>query len=205
MASSMMRKMKHYQKAKFLLSVADLKQLPPDLGMEVAFVGRSNAGKSSVLNELTHNKNLARVSKTPGRTQFLNFFVLDETRRLVDLPGYGFARVPDEVRERWVETLDGYFQTRESLKGLILVMDIRHPLQELDLNILAASSEASLPTHILLNKADKLGKNELRKTEQVVRKGLEPYGDEVSYQVFSALKGTGVKELQALLNSWFSF
>jgi len=196
--------MKHYQKAKFLLSVADLKQLPPDNGIEVAFVGRSNAGKSSVLNEVTHNKNLARVSKTPGRTQFLNFFVLDESRRLVDLPGYGFARVPEEVRARWVATLDGYFQTRESLKGLILVMDIRHPLQELDLNILDASSQAGLPTHVLLNKADKLGHNDLRKTEQSVKKGLEPYGDGVSYQIFSALKGTGVKELQAVLNSWFS-
>src|SRR5690242_12821774 len=103
--------MKNYQKAKFLLSVATLEQLPPDFGVEVAFIGRSNAGKSSVLNELTHNKNLARVSKTPGRTQMLNFFVLDENRRLVDMPGYGFARVPDEVRARWVETLDGYFQT----------------------------------------------------------------------------------------------
>lgn len=197
--------MKHYQNAKFLLSVAELKQLPPDKGIEVAFVGRSNAGKSSVLNELTNNKNLARVSKTPGRTQFLNFFTLNENNRLVDLPGYGFARVPDEVKERWVATLDGYFQTRECLKGLILVMDIRHPLQELDLNILDASSQSGLPAHILLNKADKLSKNQVRQTEQVVKKGLESYGDLVSYQVFSALKGEGVKELQAVLNSWFSF
>ena len=197
--------MNHYQKAKFLLSVAELKQLPPDQGVEVAFVGRSNSGKSSVLNELTNNKNLARVSKTPGRTQFLNFFTLDDNRRLVDLPGYGFARVPDEVKARWVETLDGYFQSRECLKGLILVMDIRHPLQELDLNILDASSQSGLPAHILLNKADKLSKNQIRQTELAVSKGLELYGDLVSFQVFSALKGEGVKALQALLNSWFSF
>jgi GTP-binding protein len=197
--------MKQYQKAHFLKSVATLEQLPPDQGIEVAFVGRSNAGKSSVLNELTHNKNLARVSKTPGRTQLLNFFTLDETRRLVDLPGYGFARVPNEVRERWVETLDGYFQSRDCLKGLILVMDIRHPLQELDLSIIDASKQAGLPTHILLNKADKLSKNELRKTEAVVKKALDPFGESISYQVFSALKGTGVKELQAVLNSWFNF
>jgi GTP-binding protein len=197
--------MKNYQKAKFLLSVAHLNQLPPDFGVEVAFIGRSNSGKSSVLNELTHNKNLARVSKTPGRTQLLNFFALDDNRRLVDMPGYGFARVPDEVRERWVETLDGYFQTRDCLKGLVLVMDIRHPLQEMDLGILEASKQASLPTHILLNKSDKLTNNELRKTEQLVKKGLEPYTDIATYQIFSALKGTGVKELQAVLNTWFSF
>lgn len=197
--------MKPYQKTKFLLSAANLKQLPPDRGIEVAFVGRSNAGKSSVLNELTHNRNLARVSKMPGRTQLLNFFALDENKRLVDLPGYGFARVPAEVRARWVETLDGYFQTRESLKGLILVMDIRHPLQELDLSILEASSQAGLPTHVLLNKADKLGRNELQQTERTVKKMLSNFGELVSCQLFSALKGSGVKELQTVLNSWFLF
>jgi GTP-binding protein len=197
--------MKQYQNAQFLLSVAELKQLPPDQGIEVAIVGRSNAGKSSVLNKLTNNKNLARVSKTPGRTQLLNFFTLDETRRIVDLPGYGFARVPDEVKERWVAAIDGYFETRECLKGLILVMDIRHPLQELDLAILEASSQSGLPTHILLNKADKLNQNELRKTNQAVKMALEGYGDLVSFQIFSALKGEGVKELQAVLNAWFSY
>jgi len=197
--------MKNYQKAKFLLSVADLKQLPPDQGIEVAFVGRSNSGKSSVLNELTHQKNLARVSKTPGRTQLLNFFTLDETRRLVDLPGYGFARVSDAVRERWVETLDGYFQTRDCLKGLIVVMDIRHPLQPLDLDILEASCQAGLSVHVLLNKADKLNSKELRQADEIVKKGLESFGQEVSYQNFSALKGTGTKELQTRLNAWFSF
>jgi len=197
--------MKHYQKATFLRSVATLDQLPPDLGKEVVFVGRSNSGKSSVLNKLTQNQSLARVSKTPGRTQLLNFFTLDDTRRLVDLPGYGYARVPDEVKERWVETLDGYFKTRDCLTGIILVMDIRHPLQSMDRSILDASVQAELPTHVLLNKADKLGSTELRKTEEMVKRDLAFYGEIISYQLFSALKGTGVKELQAVLNKWFDY
>src|SRR5580698_7416711 len=120
----------HYQKAKFLLSVANLHQLPPDEGIEIAIVGRSNAGKSSVLNQLTQNKSLARVSKTPGRTQLINLFGLDASRRMADLPGYGFAKVPQAVKEQWQTLLDNYLRTRDSLRGLLLVMDIRHPLKD---------------------------------------------------------------------------
>jgi len=196
--------MSSYQKATFLLSVANLTQLPPDEGTEIAFIGRSNAGKSSVINTLTHNKNLARVSKTPGRTQFINLFTLDKTKRLADLPGYGYARVPAEVREQWTDRMEAYFQERECLKGLILVMDIRHPLQEFDQNILEGSSQCELPVHILLNKADKLTPNQIRQTEQLVKKGLEPYGKLVSFQTFSALKKDGVKKLEHVLDQWFS-
>src|SRR5690348_8440294 len=142
----------HYQKAYFLLSVADVKQLPPDEGIEVAMVGRSNAGKSSVLNKITHSKNLARVSKTPGRTQLINLFVLDEKRRIVDLPGYGYAKVPLAAKLKWQKTVDTYIHHREALKGLVLVMDIRHPLRDLDLQLLEYCDHYALPVHILLNK-----------------------------------------------------
>ncbi len=197
--------MKQFQKARFLLSVTEPKQLPPDEGAEVAFVGRSNAGKSSVINKLTQQNNLARVSKTPGRTQAINLFALDESRRLADLPGYGYARVPDELKERWQKNIDIYFQTRACLKGLILVMDIRHPFQVFDEDILEGSTNSGLPVHILLNKADKLGKNGLRKVDTTVREAIKKYGDLVSFQTFSALKNEGIKELQLLLSRWFLF
>ena len=125
-----------YRQAQFLTSAAALNQLPPDEGIEVAFAGRSNAGKSTVLNVLTGQRQLARTSKTPGRTQLINLFTLDEHRRLVDLPGYGFAQVPQSVKLRWQETLSQYLEQRDCLKGLILLMDSRHPLQALDLNLL---------------------------------------------------------------------
>lgn len=197
--------MKNYQKARFLLSVVDINQLPPDEGIEVAFIGRSNAGKSSVINKLTHNKGLARTSKTPGRTQAINLFALDDSRRLADLPGYGFARVTDEMKARWQENMDAYFQSRDCLKGLILVMDIRHPLQVFDEDILYGSSQSELPVHILLNKVDKLNKSQIKQTELMVKKAIAAYGTLVSFQTFSALTGEGVKTLQLVLNQWFSF
>ncbi len=195
--------MKLYQQAKFLLSVATLDQLPPDEGSEVAFIGRSNAGKSSVINKLTHNKNLARVSKTPGRTQFINLFTLDESKRIADLPGYGYARVPQELREQWLDRMEAYFEERQCLKGLIVVMDIRHPLQELDQNILAGCQQAEMPVHILLNKADKLTNNQRRQTENIVKNAIVDYGSLVSFQTFSALKSDGVEKLQQVLERWF--
>jgi GTP-binding protein len=192
-----------YKKATFLLSAAKLTQLPKDVGIEVAFVGRSNAGKSSVLNQLTNNKKLARVSKTPGRTQHINIFVLDEDRRLVDLPGYGYAKVPDEVKMKWQETLDAYLETRTCLRGLILVMDIRHPLTSFDRHLLAWANDCDLAVHILLNKADKLSFSAIKKTLMDVHKFMETCENPMSCQSFSALKSTGIKELRELMDNWF--
>ncbi|MBV9576886.1 MAG: YihA family ribosome biogenesis GTP-binding protein [Gammaproteobacteria bacterium] len=195
----------HYQKAYFLLSVANVKQLPPDQGIEVAIVGRSNAGKSSILNRLTHNKALARVSKTPGRTQMVNIFVLDEQRRLADLPGYGYAKVPLAAKLQWQKTVDAYIQERKSLKGMLLVMDIRHPLKELDWQLLDYCHHRNLPIHIILNKADKLSRSAVASTLQAVRAALTEYHNSVTFQCFSALKGAGIKELQTLLDQWYEY
>lgn len=193
-----------YQNATFLLSVADLKQLPADQGIEVAIVGRSNAGKSSVLNQLTQNKVLARVSKTPGRTQHINLFGLDSTRRIADLPGFGFAKVPPEMKRRWEKLIDSYFSSRECLKGLILVMDIRHPLKELDQQLLTWASSCSVPVHILLNKCDKLTNNMAKKTFFSVEDFITNYQNPITLQTFSAMKGLGVKELRKVLDEWFA-
>lgn len=193
----------NYQKAQFLLSVADLKQLPPDNGAEVAIVGRSNAGKSSVLNQLTQNKNLARVSKTPGRTQLINLFGLDDQRRLADLPGYGYAKVPEAMKQRWEKLLDSYLRNRTCLKGLILVMDIRHPLKPFDQQLLSWCDDCHLSVHILLNKVDKLTSSATKQALRVVENHLGDYENSVTLQTFSALKGIGVKELREQLDQWY--
>jgi len=197
--------MSNYQKASFLLSVADVKQLPPDEGIEVAIVGRSNAGKSSTLNRMTQVKQLARVSKTPGRTQLINIFVLDEARRIADLPGYGYARAPLAAKQRWQKLVDTYLEHRECLRGLLLVMDIRHPLQPLDKQLLAFCEIYDLPVHVLLNKADKLSNLAISKTVKEVKAALTVYRNSVTFQIFSAAKGTGLKELHSLLNGWYEF
>ena len=194
-----------YQNAQFLLSVAALPQLPPDEGYEVAIVGRSNSGKSSVLNQLTQNKSLARVSKTPGRTQHINLFGLDEERRIADLPGYGYAKVPPAVKQKWQKTLDAYLRSRACLKGLILVMDIRHPLKDFDKQMLEWSHLCDLPVHILLNKSDKLGSGAIKKTLMDVEKGVKVYENKITVQTFSAMKGLGIKEFQDVLKEWFNF
>lgn len=193
----------NYQKAKFLLSVANLSQLPPDEGIEVAIVGRSNAGKSSVLNQLTQNKGLARVSKTPGRTQLINLFGLDDERRLADLPGYGYAKVPPSMKQKWQALLDSYLRSRECLHGLILVMDIRHPLREFDKLMLNWTSQCDLPVHILLNKSDKLTQSAASKTLREVKESLKDFTNKISVQTFSAMKGKGVKELREQMDGWF--
>ncbi len=193
----------NYQKARFLLSVADLAQLPPDEGKEVAIVGRSNAGKSSVLNQLTQNKSLARVSKTPGRTQLINLFALDEDRRLADLPGYGYAKVPPAMKRKWQALLDSYLRSRDCLQGLILVMDIRHPLREFDCLMLDWTQQSNLPVHILLNKCDKLTQSAASKTVRDVKEELSEWTNEISAQTFSASKGKGVKELREVMDAWF--
>ncbi len=194
-----------YQKATFLLSVANSRQLPSDQGIEVAFIGRSNTGKSSVLNRVTHNKQLARVSKTPGRTQYINLFALDAERRLADLPGYGYAKVPPEMKKKWQALLETYLSTRNCLKGVILVMDIRHPLKAFDQLMLDWCSQYHRPIHILLNKSDKLSRSAIKQTKVQVERAIKIYANPISLQVFSALTTDGTKELQDLLNKWFCY
>lgn len=195
----------NYQNAQFMLSVANLKQLPSDQGIEVAFVGRSNAGKSSVLNALTQNKKLARVSKTPGRTQLINLFALNNNdQRIADLPGYGYAKVAQEVKLKWQKLLEDYLRNRQSLQGLILVMDIRHPLQEFDQSMLAWCNEYNLTIHILLNKADKLSSSNRKQKLLQVTKAIQQYPNIITVQVFSALTKLGLDELRATLDKWFN-
>lgn len=193
----------HYQQASFLISVAKLHQLPKDEGIEVAFAGRSNAGKSSALNVLTHNKNLARTSKTPGRTQLINLFSLNDHCRLVDLPGYGYAKVAKEMKERWQRVLAQYLETRQCLRGLVLLMDIRHPLKEDDLVLLEFANYNNLAIHILLTKADKLSRGAALGILKQVKKEIAHYHNDISIQLFSALAHTGLSELKATLNEWF--
>jgi len=190
------------QQASFLISAAKVEQCPTDSGREVAFAGRSNAGKSSALNTLTH-ASLARTSKTPGRTQLLNFFSLDAERRLVDLPGYGYAKVPIPLKQHWQEHLEAYLSSRHSLSGVVLLMDIRHPLTEFDRLMLDWAQASSMPLHILLTKADKLAfgaqKNALLKVQRDLRQG---WGDTASIQLFSAPKRQGVEDAQRVLAGW---
>ncbi|EZQ18038.1 YihA family ribosome biogenesis GTP-binding protein [Pseudomonas sp. G11-1] len=190
------------QQASFIKSASQVDQCPPDQGYEVAFAGRSNAGKSSALNTLTHAR-LARTSKTPGRTQLINFFALDDTHRLVDLPGYGYAKVPLELKEHWKKHLDAYLTQRDSLAGVVLVMDIRHPLSAFDRMMLDWANVAGLPAHILLSKTDKLSfgaaKGVLLKVQSTVRK---EFGNRASVQLFSSPKRQGIDEAHAVLESW---
>ncbi|MCX2979929.1 YihA family ribosome biogenesis GTP-binding protein [Halieaceae bacterium IMCC14734] len=193
-----------YDAATFLTSASKFSQCPPDSGWEVAFAGRSNAGKSSAINCLTGNRKLARTSKTPGRTQLINFFELSETQRLVDLPGYGFAKVPLKVKLEWTKHLEAYLQERQSLRGLVLMMDVRRPLQEFDQTMLDWAVAAEMPVHILLTKADKLKKGPAKSTLLQVRAQLADYGESVSVQLFSALKRSGLDELHKVLNHWLT-
>src|SRR3990167_2041905 len=192
-----------YKHVTFLKSVAKIAQLPPEIGMEVAFVGRSNSGKSSALNTLTENKRLARTSKQPGRTQLINLFTLDVKRRLVDLPGYGYAKVARSIQRDWQQLLTDYLHYRQSLTGLILIMDCRHPLTSLDEVLLNAAKARNLMVHILLTKADKLSKSQQIATTLKVQKALSDYKQNISVQLFSALKKIGVEDLVAKLNTWF--
>ena len=195
-----------FTKAQFLLSAPTIKQCPEDTGKEVAFAGRSNAGKSSALNTLTDNKKLARTSKTPGRTQLLNFFSLDEDSRLVDLPGYGFAKVPKAMKQAWDRNLAGYLQERQSLRGLVMLMDIRHPLQQYDWQMIRWASESEMPVHLLLTKADKLKRGPAKATLLQVQRELKNDGltNNISIQTFSSLKKEGLQELKKQLQLWFA-
>jgi len=180
-----------------------MRQLPPDEGSEVAFAGRSNAGKSSALNALTRQNSLARVSKTPGRTQQLVFFQITPEAHLVDLPGYGYAKVPLDLQAHWQAFIDQYFRTRQALKGLVVVMDIRHPLKDYDRQMLAYAVQRGLPAHALLTKADKLGRGQQLQALQKVRKELHSaFGETVSVQVFSGPDRLGVEEARGIIGGW---
>lgn len=191
-----------YQQASFAISAAKLSQLPKDEGAEIAFVGRSNAGKSSALNAIAQQKSLAKTSKTPGRTQLINVFDLDEHNRLIDLPGYGYAKVPDKVKQNWQQLLSKYLETRDSLRGLILLMDIRHPLKDTDKMLIEWAHQSELPTHILLTKCDKLTYGAAKKTLLEVSRDLKHYGDLITLQMFSAKDRTGLDDLYEQLDSW---
>lgn len=191
-----------YRRASFLTSAPGLRQCPPDSGAEVAFAGRSNAGKSSAINALTGQRKLARTSKTPGRTQLLNFFELDESRRIVDLPGYGFAQVPLAVKNAWQRNLDEYLSKRKSLRGLVLLMDIRHPLQPFDTQMLEWAQRSAMPMHVLLTKADKLNYGVAKSTLLSVRSKLPRAATETSIQLFSSLNNDGLDILQQRLDDW---
>ena len=193
-----------FQNAKFFTTVNHLKDLP-DTPAEIAFVGRSNAGKSSAINTLCSHVRLAYVSKTPGRTQHINFFELANGNFMVDLPGYGYAQVPEAIRAHWVKLLGDYLQTRPSLLGLVLIMDIRHPLKPLDIQMLDFFAQTERPVHILLSKADKLSKNEQIKTLSSVKKALKPFAERqaVTVQLFSSLKKQGIEEVEHIVQSWF--
>ena len=193
-----------YNIAHFLISVPHPSQAPEDNGLEIAFAGRSNAGKSSAINRLTNQKSLAKTSKTPGRTQHLVFFELDEQRRLVDLPGYGFAKVPGKVKQEWGAAIEEYLQNRQALQGVILMMDVRHPLTEFDQDMLSWCMHANMPVHILLTKADKLKRGAAQNTLLGLRRDLTDLPN-VSIQLFSALKGTGVDEALDVLDYWLDF
>lgn len=195
----------HYRQAAFLTSAAKLKQSPPDTGFEVAFAGRSNAGKSSAINALCDQKALARTSRTPGRTQLLNFFELDEQRRLVDLPGYGYAAVAEQIKRTWQGALADYLEKRQCLKGLVLVMDCRHPLKDYDLQMLDWAGHIKLPVHLLLTKADKLNRKDNQAALESVRQTVEGLEIDCSVQTFSSLKRWGIDEAHARLDQWFGF
>ncbi|WP_107878561.1 ribosome biogenesis GTP-binding protein YihA/YsxC [Neisseria animaloris] len=194
-----------FQNAKFFTTVNHLKDLPAT-SAEIAFVGRSNAGKSSAINTLTNHARLAYVSKTPGRTQHINFFELTNGGFMVDLPGYGYAQVPEAVRAHWVKLLGDYLQKRAQLIGLILIMDARHPLKALDIQMLDFFHQTGRPVHILLSKADKLSKNDQIKTLSSVKKALKPYSkrQQISIQLFSSLKKQGIEEVNKVVAEWFA-
>jgi GTP-binding protein len=182
-----------YRLTQFLQSGTQLSQLPKG-GREVAFVGRSNAGKSSVLNALTQQKGLAKTSKTPGRTQLINVFTVTPDERLIDLPGYGYAKVPEQVKQQWQQMLHQYLEEREELQALIIIMDIRHPLKELDETMISWAIDSHLSIHLLLNKADKVSRNEANIALMQIKKKYANY-QMVSSQLFSATTGLGFKEL----------
>lgn len=191
-----------FRQAQFLISANKINQLPPDEGAEVAFAGRSNAGKSTALNAITDNKGLAKTSKTPGRTQLINFFTLDDAHHLVDLPGYGYAKVPKSVKNHWQQVLSTYLQQRQCLRGLVLMMDVRHPLKDYDLQMLEWCQHSNMPVHILLTKADKLKRGAASSALHKVKKALQEEYPEATVQLFSSPSKQGIEEARSKLEHW---
>lgn len=193
-----------FQNAEFFISAHQLRDLPPATGIEIAFAGRSNAGKSSAINTLANHNRLAYVSKQPGRTQLINFFSLGGDRYLVDLPGYGYAKVPEAMRKHWQLVLAAYLSQRFSLHGLVLVMDSRHPLTPLDRQMLDWFGPTGKPIHVLLTKSDKLSRSEAMKTLNAVRKELQEAWGNCTVQLFSSLKKQGVEEAEKIIGAWLN-
>ena len=201
----MSRSIINYRKASFLTSAPDITRLPPDEGYEVAFAGRSNAGKSSSLNTLTQQTGLARTSKTPGRTQLINVFALEEPdRRLIDLPGYGYAKVPMAMKLKWQKSLSEYLQKRDCLKGLVVLMDIRHPMKDLDQDLIFWAVDQKLPVLVLLTKADKLKQGKQKSELLKLREASLAFQGDVAVELFSSLKRTGVPQLSRKLDEWLN-
>lgn len=192
-----------FDRAAYTASAHDLEQLPPDVGREVAFVGRSNSGKSSAINTLANHRRLAYVSKTPGRTQLINFFTLGDDRTLVDLPGYGYAEVPARVKAHWQNVMAAYVSTRAALKGLVLIMDARHPLKPLDIKLLDWYLPTGKPVHCLLTKSDKLSRSEQALILRSVIKQMKAAQHDVTAQLFSSLKKEGIEEAEAAIARLF--
>ena len=195
--------MSYFTQAQFFTSAPDIKHLPKDDGIEIAFAGRSNAGKSSALNTLTRQKGLARTSKTPGRTQMINVFTLEEGRRLVDLPGYGFAQVPLEMKKKWQRSLAEYLEKRSSLKGLVVLMDIRHPFKDLDQDLIRWAVDSKLPVLALLTKADKFKSGKRKAQVLMAREAAIAFGGDVQVEAFSSLDKIGLPLLENKLFDWF--
>lgn len=197
--------MMNYQKAKYIMGAAKVSQLPADVGIEVAFAGRSNAGKSSALNTLTGQRALARVSKTPGRTQLINLFWLDDERRLVDLPGYGYAKVSEAIKKVWQKEMEFYVTERQCLKGLVLLVDSRHELKEFDCLMMEMAISCDMNLHILLTKADKLNNKEKAEAIMMVKSFLKNYksSENISFQLFSSMSKLGLDELRSKLDEWY--
>ncbi|QQF85805.1 ribosome biogenesis GTP-binding protein YihA/YsxC [Histophilus somni] len=194
----------NYHKTHFLMSAPNIQVLPEDSGIEIAFAGRSNAGKSTALNALTQQKNLARTSKTPGRTQLINLFQVEPNCKLVDLPGYGYAAVPEQMKLQWQKSLGEYLQKRECLGGLVILMDIRHPLKDLDQQMIEWAVSADLPVLLLLTKADKLSQSARSKQVKMVRESILPFQGDVQVEAFSAQNKIGIERLSEKLDQWFS-
>lgn len=194
-----------FRVARYLMGAAKLAQLPPDEGVEVALAGRSNAGKSTALNAITDQKSLAKTSKTPGRTQLINLFMIDELNRLTDLPGYGFAKVSKDQKAEWQKTLSRYLQERQCLKALIVFMDIRHPLKETDKQMVQWAVTANIPVHVVLSKADKLKSGARKAATASAKKRLNRISESITVQAFSATSKLGLDELITKLASWYNF
>lgn len=193
-----------FSNCEFLISAYKTSQLPDDEGMEIAFAGRSNSGKSTTINALTNHKGLAKVSKTPGRTQLFNCFEFKPNKRLVDLPGYGYAKVPKKMKKHWEKEIDSYLMNRESLIGVVIIMDIRHPMKVFDEQMLSWADQSGLHSHVLLNKADKLNNNDIKRTLMKVNKEINKYSQSTTCQVFSALRRIGTPELSQVVSPWFN-